>query len=173
MLSKDTPHSYSHQLNWIDLEWMPPNFTWALHKWGASQRDYNILFSSWTKWSSQTFHAAVRCHKTIAFLIFMQQGGNLASFVHRCPNLGTVIWKLRNLSTTMLQQAWPENPDFDSFDFGNDDEIHWCPRMPPARPFSQGFFAAFTWDLRDICVHFLEMQTHIAIRKNMQYKHHL
>ena len=92
--------------NWIDLEWMPPNSTWALHKWGASQRDYNILFSFWTKWSPQTFHGAVRCHNcTIAFLIFMQKGGNLASFVHRCPNLGTVIGKFRNLSIAHVARS--------------------------------------------------------------------
>ena len=153
---------------------MPPNSTWAVHKWGASQRDYNILFSFWAKWSPQPFHGAVQCHNwTIAFLIFMQKGGNTASFVHRCPSLGTVVCKFRNLSVAMLQVAWSENPDFDSFNFDNDDEIHWCPRMPSARPFPQGLFSAFSWDLKETCVQFLELQTQIAIRKNMQYKHHL
>ena len=103
----------------------------------------------------------------------MQQGGNLASFVHRCPNLGTVIWKFKNLSFTMLQEAWPEHPDFGSFQFDEDAEVHWCPRMPSARTFRDGFFAAFPWDLRDTCVKFLELQTQIAISRNMQYKHHL
>ena len=73
----------------------------------------------------------------------------------------------------MLQEAWPENSDFDSFNFDKDDEIHWCPRMPPARPFPEGLSAAFSWDLRGTCVQFLELQAQIAIRKNMQYKHHL
>ena len=160
--------------NWIDLEWMPPNSTWALHKWGASQRDYNILFSFWTKWSCQSFPGAVSCHNwTLAFLIIMQQGGKLASFVHRCPNLGTVIWKFKNLSYTMLKAAWPENPEFESLKFHEDAEIHWCPRMPSARTFPNSFFTAFPWDLQDTCVKFLELQTQIAISKNMQYKHHL
>ena len=154
--------------NWIDLEWLPPNSTWALRKWGASQRDYNILFSFWTKWSCQLFPGAVRCHNwTVAFLIFMQQGGKIASFVHRCPNLGTVIWKFKNLSCAMLQTAWPEHPDFESVKFQDVAEIHWCPRVPPARIFPNTFFAAFPWDLRDTCVKFLELQTQIAISKNI------
>ena len=45
--------------------------------------------------------------------------------------------------------------------------------MPPARTFPNSFFATFPWDLRDTCVRFLELQTQIAISKNMQYKHHL
>ena len=170
--------NFPSKSNWIDLEWKPPNSTWALHKWGASQRDYNILFSfwtkCWTKWSCQSFPGAVSCHNwTVAFLIFMQQGGKIASFVHRCPNLGTVIWKFKNLSCAMLQTAWPENPEFESFKFHEDDEIHWCPRMPPARAFPAHFYSTFPWDLRNICVKFLELQTQIAISRSMQYKHHL
>ena len=65
----------------------------------------------------------------------------------------------------MLQEAWLENPDFESFNFDNDDEIHWCPRIPSARPFPEGFFAAFSWDLRNTCVQYIELQTQIAIRK--------
>ena len=103
----------------------------------------------------------------------MQQGGKIASFVHRCPNLGTVIWKFKKLSCAMLQAAWPENPDFESLRFHEDAEIHWCPRMPSARTFPNNFFTAFPWDLRNTCVKFLELQTQIAISKNMQYKHHL
>ena len=168
------PVTFPAKSNGIDLEWTPPNSTWALHKWGASQRDYNVLFSFWTKWSCQTFPGAVTCHNwTVAFLIFMQQGGKIASFVHRCPNLGTVIWKFKNLSCAMLQAAWPENPEFESIKFHEDAEVHWCPRMPPARTFPNNFFAAFPWDLRDTCVKFLGLQTQIAISNNMQYKHHL
>ena len=103
----------------------------------------------------------------------MQQGGKIASFVHRCPNLGTVIWKFKHLSYTMLRVAWPENPEFESFKFDEDAEIHRCPRMPSARTFPNNFFTAFPWDLRDTCVKFLELQTQIAISKNMQYEHHL
>ena len=103
----------------------------------------------------------------------MQQGGKIASFVHRCPNLGTVIWKFKNLSCAMLQTAWPDNPEYESLKFHEDAETHWCPRMPPARTFPNNLFAAFPWDLRDTCVRFLELQTQIAISKNMQYKHHL
>ena len=103
----------------------------------------------------------------------MQQGGKLASFVHRCPSLGTIIWKFKNLSFTMLQTAWPEHPEFASLKFDEESEVHWCPRMPVARTFPDGLFTTFPWNLRDTCVKFLELQTKIAISKNMQYKHHL
>ena len=73
----------------------------------------------------------------------------------------------------MLQTAWPEHPEFESVKFHDDAEIHWCPGMPPARIFPDTFFAAFPWDLRGTCVKFLELQTQIAISKNLQYKHHL
>ena len=160
--------------NWIDLEWMPPNSAWALHKWGASQHDYNVLFTFWTQWTCLAFPSAVSCHNwTIAFLIFMQRGGKLASFVHRCPNLGAIIWKFKNLSCAMLQDAWPEDPVFEECKFHEDSETHWCPRMPAARAFPSRFLAAFPWDLKEICVKFLELQTQIAVSKNMQYKHHL
>ena len=67
----------------------------------------------------------------------------------------------------------PQTLNLSPFKFYDDDEIHWCPRMPLARTFPAHFFTAFSWDLRDICVKFLELQTQIAISKNMQYKHHL
>ena len=103
----------------------------------------------------------------------MQKGGKLSSFVHRCLNLGTVIWKFRNLFIALLRDAWPEIPDFESLHFEQNGEIHWYPRMPPARPFPQTFYPTFSWDLRSPCVQFLELQTQTAIRKNMQYTHHL
>ena len=97
----------------------------------------------------------------------------MASFVHRCPNLGTIIWKFRNLSLTLLENAWPNEPDFQSLQFDKNDDVHWCLRMPPAKPFPPLFFHSAPWDLRDKCVSVVELQTQTAIRKNMQYKHHL
>ena len=73
----------------------------------------------------------------------------------------------------MLQEAWPNNPDFDFHNFERNDEMRWCPRMPPATPFPAGMQTTFRWDMRDTCVRMLELQTQIAIRKTMQYKHHL
>ena len=101
--------------NWIDLEWKPPNSSWAFHKWGASLKDYCVLFSFWNRRTTEHYPGATICHNwTIAFLIFMQAGGNLASFVHRCPNLGAIIWKFRNLSISMFSEAWPDEPDIES-----------------------------------------------------------
>ena len=67
----------------------------------------------------------------------------MASFVHRCPNLGTIVWKFRKLSIAMFHDAWPDEPDSESFNFEQKEEIHWCPRMPPARSFPASLFPTF------------------------------
>ena len=45
--------------------------------------------------------------------------------------------------------------------------------MPPAKPFPPNFFLAMPWDIRESCARLVEKQTQIAIRKKLQYKHHL
>ena len=158
----------------IDLEWSPPTSTWAFHKWGASAKDYAALFSFWIKWTTQPFEGAVPCSNwTLVFYIFVQMGGHLAPFVRRCPNLGTVIWKFRNLSLALLKNAWPENPPYDAYGFGCSSEKHWCMRMPPAKEFPGAFFLAMPWDVREVCTKLVQKQTQISIRRNLQYKHHL
>ena len=112
------PVAFPTRTNWIDLEWKPPNSSWAFHESGASFKDYCVLFSFWNKFTTVHYPGAAVCQNwTIALLTFMQAWGNLASFVHRCPNLGTIIWKFRNLSISMFSEAWPDEPDFDSFSF--------------------------------------------------------
>ena len=166
--------NFPQRSGWINLQWQPPTSTWAYHKWGANAKDYATLFSFWSRWTLEAFEGAVPCHNwTVAFMLFMQRGGQMASFVHRCPNLGTIIWKFRNLSLTLLENAWPNEPDFQSLQFDKNDDVHWCLRMPPAKPFPPLFFHSAPWDLRDKCVSVVELQTQTAIRKNMQYKHHL
>ena len=158
----------------INLEWSPPTSTWAFFKWGACAKDYAVLFSFWTKWTLKSFQDATPCNNwTQVFYIFIQLGGHIATFVHCCPNLGTVIWKFRNLSLAILEQAWPGDCSFSELDFANNQDKHWCLRMPPAKPFPPNFFLAMPWDIRESCARLVEKQTQIAILKNLQYKHHL
>ena len=172
-LSSTTPH-FQQKQNWSTLNGALPLQRGHSTSGGLVPKIYAALFSFWIKWTTQPFEGAVPCSNwTLVFYIFVQILGHLAPFVRRCPNLGTVIWKFRNLSLALLKNAWPENPPYDAYGFGCSSEKHWCMRMPPAKEFPGAFFLAMAWDVREVCTKLVQKQTQISIRRNLQYKHHL
>ena len=68
------PVTFPTRSIWLDLDWKPPNSSWALHKWGASFKDYCVLFPLGINGQRNPTQLPLRVI-TGQCLIFMQLGG--------------------------------------------------------------------------------------------------
>ena len=93
----------------------------------------------------------------------MDVHGSLKPTLLSWPNHNSTQTRLCNPFGWFTITSYPRNHS------KSEKELHRSPWVL----IGDNFFAAFPWDLRDTCVKFLELQTRIAISRNMQYKHHL
>ena len=106
-----------HNAEAIDLQWKRHMQTSQLSAWGGSPQEFNLLFSSWAKWTRDEHPQATPVTSWMqAFAIFLSVGGFQAPFISSCAYIGMTIFKFRILSRNLFKFcATSDNQIDDSF----------------------------------------------------------
>ena len=158
----------------VRIKWCKPSSSTSALEWGGQEKDYHVMFSFWSQWTPEAFTGKEPFTTWMeVFLVFLEIGGKQASFIAKCDTVGKALWKFRNLSTKLLQQAWDEDIDFYDIPWDVGADIPWYRRLPSVKPFPRQLGLPFKRDLRSICAQLASKQTTLAAERNLAFGYHI
>ena len=99
-------HACCSDLRSLDLEWQPPQTKAQLGHWGSSMRDWSIIFHFWIQWCNAEPSLDTRNWSwSEVTALFLSQGGQRADFCAGCDTWAQLIWKMRILSSKLLNDC--------------------------------------------------------------------
>ena len=133
----------------LPLQWKPLTTRTAINLWGATLKDFNLLFTFWAKATMHDVHRFTPVTTwTHTLAIFLQVGGHAAPFLTRCPNIAMAAFKFRTLSAHLLK-AQSSIEGISALFESENRTAKWLSAFPREVAFPPELRFAFNWDLRE------------------------
>ena len=109
--------------------------------------DFCLIFSFWTRWTTQKHPDAVKINTwTHALTLFLQVGGLNAHFLSPCQLMGMAAYRFRLLSIGIFQLQKRDDLPTEA-DMCVEFPEKWLPTFPKERAFPDNLFFVPAWDL--------------------------